>query len=181
MDSQRQTCMKAVDSSTFKIATCSNGDAVSTTYWTLPLANSITSGPAPTVTLFAPLVQLNRKTSDMTAQVNPASLYSTHTVPELTTGLSTSTTSENTSSSTGLADSTKVGIGVGLAVGIFAVASAAFFLFRRRRRHRPRRISASASEESRAEMDGISYQLKMSQQVYELPTRPARAELPAGL
>ncbi|KAF7562460.1 hypothetical protein G7046_g1683 [Stylonectria norvegica] len=158
-----QTCYRVVSTGSFPTVQCESGTSNQYSYVQVPSTFTVTaSGDETTsvisaITVFAPLIQLNRRAVDLPssteASTTSGSQRTTGTATATSTSTSTSATSQATSgssSSGGLSVGAQAGIGVGAGlVGLALIAAAVLFWRRRRKTY-----TASPTEEPKYEVPG---------------------------
>ncbi|KAI0505622.1 hypothetical protein F5B22DRAFT_651556 [Xylaria bambusicola] len=170
-----QTCYSIATTGSFPVVSCSSGKSNDFADYVVPATVTETVGSASTslavalintVTIYAPLFQLNFQSTDLPS-VNPdrtaaSTLSSTHTIP----GDSSSPTS---SAAGGLSTGAKAGIGVGAAVGAIgsiALLTAIFLYYRKRARKSPSELMVT--EQSPSNLKQPIYH----PQTYSQPAQP---------
>ena len=145
-----QTCeLQATAPDTWPVVTCESGTSGGYTINSLPItatetyttsSDTLTATDTATVTietyfLYAPMVQINWKSSDLVASTSSKTPSKTsNTAVQVS---QTSSPSPTPAPSSGLSTGAKVAIGVVIPLVVIAALIAAFFFFRRRRRTTP--------------------------------------------
>lgn len=148
---QPQTCYSVVTTGSFPVVGCSSGTSIDFHYYNVPAtitetiespSASLTATLISTVTIYAPLFQLNYQSTDLpsthsssTTHTTTSTMGSTITIPE---SLSSQSTSPSPSAGVGLSSGAKAGVGVGAGIGgLLLLATIIVFCVRRRRASDP--------------------------------------------
>jgi hypothetical protein len=125
-----QTCAQLATSTNFQALTCQSGTIGGFTHLSVPMTvTAAMTGAATAIsqyTLYAPLIQLNRQSTDLPSAIAAPTSTSTSSIP-----LGTSLLTDPPAPSSGLA--ARAGIGVGVTLAVVVILVLAFFASWRRR------------------------------------------------